>query len=134
VFANNQDGKEHVALVRNHVFGAHDVPTRLHSECLTGDVLASLRCDCRQQLERALGRVFPEVLAREQLGLRLVRQVGHGQDVAGEERVEHVREYEPGLGVQPVDDSGAIQERHGRAAARAAGAGVFPGPRPPVYA
>ncbi len=54
VFANDRDGKEHVALVRNKVFGAHDVPTRLHSECLTGDVLASLRCDCRQQLERAL--------------------------------------------------------------------------------
>jgi GTP cyclohydrolase II len=57
VFANDHDGKEHLALVRNEVFGAHDVPTRLHSECLTGDVLGSLRCDCRQQLERALGTI-----------------------------------------------------------------------------
>ena len=54
VFSNDRDTKEHLALVRGSVFGAHDVPTRLHSECLTGDVLGSLRCDCRQQLERAL--------------------------------------------------------------------------------
>lgn len=54
VFTNDSDDKEHLALVRNEVFGCHDVPTRLHSECLTGDVLGSLRCDCRPQLERAL--------------------------------------------------------------------------------
>ena len=39
VFANNHDGKEHLAMVHNEVFGAHDVVTRVHSECLTGDVL-----------------------------------------------------------------------------------------------
>ena len=44
-------------MVRGDVFGAHDVPTRVHSECLTGDVLGSLRCDCRPQLERALSRI-----------------------------------------------------------------------------
>lgn len=54
VFANNRDGKEHLAMVHGEVFGAHEVPTRVHSECLTGDVLGSLRCDCRPQLERAL--------------------------------------------------------------------------------
>ncbi len=54
VFSNNHDGKEHLAMVHNEVFGAHDVVTRLHSECLTGDVLGSLRCDCRDQLERSL--------------------------------------------------------------------------------
>jgi GTP cyclohydrolase II len=57
VFANNHDAKEHVALVRGQVFGCQDVPTRVHSECLTGDVLASLRCDCREQLERALAHL-----------------------------------------------------------------------------
>ncbi len=57
VFSNNQDDKEHLAMVHNDVFGAHDVVTRVHSECLTGDVLGSLRCDCRDQLERSLRHV-----------------------------------------------------------------------------
>lgn len=57
VFANNQDGKEHLAMVHEDVFGAHDVVTRVHSECLTGDVLGSLRCDCRDQLERSLRHI-----------------------------------------------------------------------------
>lgn len=57
VFSNDRDGKEHLAMVHGDVFGAEGVPTRLHSECLTGDVLGSLRCDCRPQLERALRHV-----------------------------------------------------------------------------
>ena len=57
VFSNDRDGKEHLAMVRGDVFGAHDVVTRVNSECLTGDVLASLRCDCRAQLERSLRHV-----------------------------------------------------------------------------
>jgi len=44
-------------MVHGDVFGAHDVMTRVHSECLTGDVMGSLRCDCRPQLERALSRI-----------------------------------------------------------------------------
>jgi GTP cyclohydrolase II len=56
-FWNNRDGKEHVALVHGDVMGAEDLPTRLHSECLTGDVMGSLRCDCRDQLEVALHRI-----------------------------------------------------------------------------
>ncbi len=57
VFSNNRDGKEHLAMVHKDVFGAHDVVTRVHSECLTGDVMGSLRCDCRLQLERSLRHV-----------------------------------------------------------------------------
>lgn len=53
-FENNRDGKEHVAIVKGDVIGAQDVPVRLHSECLTGDALGSLRCDCRDQLEASL--------------------------------------------------------------------------------
>jgi GTP cyclohydrolase II len=56
-FWNNRDGKEHVALVHGDAMGASDVPARLHSECLTGDALGSLRCDCRDQLEVALCRL-----------------------------------------------------------------------------
>ena len=53
-FWNNRDAKEHVAVVHGDVLFQEDVPTRLHSECLTGDALGSLRCDCRDQLEVAL--------------------------------------------------------------------------------
>lgn len=56
-FSNNRDGKEHVAITKGDVIGAEDVPVRLHSECLTGDALGSLRCDCRDQLEAALQKI-----------------------------------------------------------------------------
>ena len=56
-FSNNRDGKEHVAIIKGEVLGAEDVPVRLHSECLTGDVIGSLRCDCRDQLEAALQKI-----------------------------------------------------------------------------
>ncbi len=56
-FSNNRDGKEHVAIVKGNVVAAKDVPVRLHSECMTGDVLGSLRCDCRDQLEAALKKI-----------------------------------------------------------------------------
>jgi GTP cyclohydrolase II len=53
-FWNNVDEKEHTAFVHGEVCGAEDVPVRVHSECLTGDAIGSLRCDCRDQLEAAL--------------------------------------------------------------------------------
>jgi GTP cyclohydrolase II len=53
-FYNNKDDKEHVAILRGDVTDAEDIPVRVHSECLTGDVIGSLRCDCRDQLETAL--------------------------------------------------------------------------------
>jgi GTP cyclohydrolase II len=73
-FWNNRDRKEHIAMVHGDVMGAEELPTRLHSECLTGDVMGSLRCDCRDQLEGALRR-----LASEPRGLLLyLRQEGRG--------------------------------------------------------
>jgi 3,4-dihydroxy 2-butanone 4-phosphate synthase/GTP cyclohydrolase II len=53
-------GKTHVALVKGDVDGAEDVLVRVHSECLTGDVFHSLRCDCGEQLELALQRIAAE--------------------------------------------------------------------------
>src|SRR5581483_1423169 len=50
-------GKVHLALVRGEVAGAENVLVRVHSECLTGDVFHSLRCDCGEQLEIALRRI-----------------------------------------------------------------------------
>ncbi|BDG04770.1 GTP cyclohydrolase-2 [Anaeromyxobacter oryzae] len=73
-FWNNRDGKEHVAMVHGDVMGADDVPTRLHSECLTGDVMGSLRCDCREQLEAALR----DLGSRERGLLLYLRQEGRG--------------------------------------------------------
>src|SRR2546428_11215268 len=73
-FWNNRDGKDHVALVHGDVMGAAEVPTRLHSECLTGDALGSLRCDCRDQLEVALRK-----LSSTDRGVLLyLRQEGRG--------------------------------------------------------
>ncbi|MGE5829057.1 MAG: bifunctional 3,4-dihydroxy-2-butanone-4-phosphate synthase/GTP cyclohydrolase II [Micromonosporaceae bacterium] len=54
------DGAEHVALVFGDIGDGRDVLVRVHSECLTGDVLGSLRCDCGPQLEAALQRVADE--------------------------------------------------------------------------
>ena len=56
-FCNSIDKKEHVALVKGEVRGKENVPLRMHSECLTGDVFHSLRCDCRAQLEAALKKI-----------------------------------------------------------------------------
>ena len=51
------DGTEHAVLVCGNAAGQEDVLVRLHSECLTGDVLGSLRCDCGPQLEMSLERI-----------------------------------------------------------------------------
>jgi 3,4-dihydroxy 2-butanone 4-phosphate synthase/GTP cyclohydrolase II len=53
-------GKHHIALVKGNVAGAENVLVRVHSECLTGDVFHSLRCDCGEQLEHALARIGAE--------------------------------------------------------------------------
>lgn len=53
-YDNNQDDKEHLALVMGKVEGKSNVLVRLHSECFTGDVLGSRRCDCGEQLHRAM--------------------------------------------------------------------------------
>ncbi|MFM8973600.1 MAG: bifunctional 3,4-dihydroxy-2-butanone-4-phosphate synthase/GTP cyclohydrolase II [Actinomycetota bacterium] len=57
VFESLLDGTEHLAFVRGEVAGHAEVLVRVHSECLTGDVFGSLRCDCGVQLDAALERV-----------------------------------------------------------------------------
>ena len=73
-FWNNRDHKDHIALVHGDVMGAEDLPTRLHSECLTGDALGSLRCDCRDQLEVSMRKLA----ARERGAVLYMRQEGRG--------------------------------------------------------
>jgi 3,4-dihydroxy 2-butanone 4-phosphate synthase / GTP cyclohydrolase II len=60
VYESLLDGVEHMAFVRGEVAGTRDVLVRVHSECLTGDVFGSLRCDCGVQLDLALERVAAE--------------------------------------------------------------------------
>jgi len=54
------DGSEHVALVHGDIGDGYDVLTRVHSECLTGDVFGSHRCDCGPQLDEAMERIVKE--------------------------------------------------------------------------
>lgn len=56
-FSNSVDNKEHLAFVKGDVSGGEDVLVRVHSECFTGDVMGSLRCDCGEQLQRAMAMV-----------------------------------------------------------------------------
>ncbi|MDX6718459.1 MAG: 3,4-dihydroxy 2-butanone 4-phosphate synthase / cyclohydrolase [Solirubrobacteraceae bacterium] len=74
-------GKHHVALVKGHIDGESDVLVRVHSECLTGDVFHSLRCDCGEQLESALAVIESEgrgvllYLAQEGRGIGLLNKL-----------------------------------------------------------
>src|SRR3954467_13862557 len=75
------DDKHHVALVKGDVAGKQDVLVRVHSECLTGDVFHSLRCDCGEQLESALSMIEREgegvllYLAQEGRGIGLLNKL-----------------------------------------------------------
>jgi GTP cyclohydrolase II len=53
-YSNSIDNKEHIALVKGDVLHQEHVPVRIHSECFTGDVLSSRRCDCGEQLAMAM--------------------------------------------------------------------------------
>ncbi len=53
-YSSNIDDKEHIAFVKGDISGVKNVPVRIHSECFTGDVLGSRRCDCGEQLDMAL--------------------------------------------------------------------------------
>jgi 3,4-dihydroxy 2-butanone 4-phosphate synthase/GTP cyclohydrolase II len=80
-FRETLSGKHHVALVRGDVEGANNVLVRVHSECLTGDVFHSLRCDCGEQLAHALERIAGEdrgvllYMAQEGRGIGLLNKL-----------------------------------------------------------
>jgi 3,4-dihydroxy 2-butanone 4-phosphate synthase / GTP cyclohydrolase II len=75
------DNKHHVALVKGEIDGAADVLVRVHSECLTGDVFHSLRCDCGEQLDSALSMIEAEgrgvllYLSQEGRGIGLLNKL-----------------------------------------------------------
>ncbi len=73
-YANSEDDKDHLALIAGDIENAENVLTRVHSECFTGDVLGSLRCDCGDQLDFAMQKI-----AKEGCGVIVyMRQEGRG--------------------------------------------------------
>jgi 3,4-dihydroxy 2-butanone 4-phosphate synthase/GTP cyclohydrolase II len=80
-FQEKLTGKQHVALVKGEIEGAENVLVRVHSECLTGDVFHSLRCDCGEQLVQALARIEQEgrgvllYMAQEGRGIGLLNKL-----------------------------------------------------------
>ena len=94
-FQAKNDGREHLALVYGDISGKQEVLTRVHSECLTGDVFHSLRCDCGEQLDAAMQRI----VANGSGVIVYMRQEGRGIGLANKLHAYHLQEH----GLDTVD-------------------------------
>jgi 3,4-dihydroxy 2-butanone 4-phosphate synthase/GTP cyclohydrolase II len=120
------DGKDYVAFVKGEVTGQPDVLVRVHSQCLTGDVFGSTRCDCGAQLKEALERIEAEgqgvllyIMAQEGRGIGLIHKLrAYTLQDAGRDTVDanvelgfppDLRDY--GIGAQVLVDLGITSMR-----------------------
>jgi 3,4-dihydroxy 2-butanone 4-phosphate synthase/GTP cyclohydrolase II len=126
VYRSSVDGKEYVAFVKGEVSGRPDVLVRVHSQCLTGDVFQSARCDCGEQLRQSMLRieqagcgVLLYIMAHEGRGIGLIHKIrAYSLQEQGRDTVEANRElgFKPdlrdyGIGAQVLADLGITSMR-----------------------